>query len=119
LPPIPFDLAARTGLFALTGRRLKREANDEFAALVGAGAMGLDRATVQLDQPLGEVEPDAQPAAVASHPAIALHEQIENMRQRRRFDSGAVVAHPNDSNVPFQRESKRYRDPPGRAIGSV
>src|SRR5690606_4079346 len=73
------------------------ERNDEFAAFTPAFAVSVDRATVQLDEPLrdGQSEPEAVPRLAG--PLLALHEHLENAREERRLDADTVVgdAHPS------------------------
>ena len=70
------------------------------SALAGPRALGrgvrLDRAAVQPDQPLGQRQPDAQPAGAPVEGAIGLREEVEDPGQQLGVDAGAVVANPDE-----------------------
>ena len=70
----------------------ERQHDRELAAAPGPGAADLDAPAVQLDQTLRNGEPDAESALRTIERLVALHEEIEHVRQRLRVDAGAFVA---------------------------
>ena len=78
---------------SLVGAGIGGQADGEAAALPRAGAGGLDGAVLQLDQPPDQREPDAQPALRPVEAALALDEQIEDVREQVRRDAHARVLH--------------------------
>ena len=58
----------------------------------GPALRDLDAPAVQLDETLRDGEPDAEPALRAIERLVALHEQIEHVRQDLRVDADAFVA---------------------------
>src|SRR5690606_3380950 len=84
---VPVDLGPIRGTMGAE----ERERDDEFAALSPALAVSLDRAAVQLDEPLGEREPEAEPMARLAGSLLSLHEHLEDSRQDRCIDADAAV----------------------------
>src|SRR6185369_17560175 len=80
-------------------------------------ATNRDASAMQLDEPLRDREPDAEAALRAIERLIALHEQIEDVRQDLRIDADALIAHANlhdaldprqtDLNAPLVRRELR------------
>src|SRR5262249_45558550 len=68
-----------------------RQANGEDAAESGAGAFGLHRSPVQLDECPDEREADPEAALRAVHGPLTLDEQAEDQWQDFFGDAGAVV----------------------------
>ena len=64
-----------------------RQPHGELAAPARPVAGGLDRAAVQLDQPLDQRQADPQAALGAGQRAVALREQVEDLRQRLGRDA--------------------------------
>jgi hypothetical protein len=72
----------------------EREPHHEFAALSRAFAVGGDRPAVQVHEPLHHREPDAQAALGSVEAAIALHEDVEDLRDELGAHSHPVVPAP-------------------------
>lgn len=80
------------------GRRRDRvlehgQPDDEAAPSTEAFALRLDAPVVQLREPAHQREPDAEPALRALEPAVALDEEIEDVRQQLGLDADSVVLH--------------------------
>jgi hypothetical protein len=74
----------------------ERQANDELAAGIAAGAVRFDRAAMQFDEPLHERQANAQTALRFFRATIRLIEHIEQARQRVARDANAGISHPDD-----------------------
>src|SRR5215469_7818711 len=69
------------------------EVNGEARAMTLARARGLHAAAVHFDEPLDDRQSNAEAAARVCQRLLALHEQIEDLRQDRPRYAGTVIAH--------------------------
>src|SRR6185369_9221214 len=98
--PRPCAPLPRTALYrAASGRRRsKRQADDELAAEVLAGAARRHRAAVRLDELVDDGEADAEARLVDRNPGVD-REQVEDVRQLLGSDADAVVGDGDDDLV--------------------
>src|SRR5436190_2221369 len=75
--------------------RRRRQADDEGAAAIRSGAVGLDCAAVELDEASGQRQADAQAAERAVAARQELREHIEDPRQHLRRNADAGVGDRN------------------------
>src|SRR5262245_42719391 len=79
--------------FALRG--IQREPADEDRAGSFAFAVNGDRPALQLDEPLDQVQTEANPGHIASRRRIALPEHVEDMGQEVFRDAAPGVGNPD------------------------
>src|SRR5512133_1215992 len=82
----------RGGRDRARGRR-QRQPHDQLRAGAPARARGFDRASVCLDEPLDERQPEPEPPHPAIERAVGLAELLEEAGQHLRVDADARVPH--------------------------
>ena len=88
------------------------QAHHELAPLTRSRTLGFNAASVHLDQPLHQHQPDAEPALCAIQGEIDLHKHIKDSRQHLPGNAGAVI--PDANSDPFVVAPGRHPDVPAR-----
>src|SRR5690606_27784262 len=91
----------------------ERQPHQEEAASTEPVAHRLHAPARDLDEPAHQREPDAEAALRSLSAALALDEEIEDLRQQLGRDPDAVVLHPQSACSPSRSTTTRMRPPGG------
>src|SRR4029450_8536053 len=103
----------------LRGFVRERQTNDEFTALAGSTTVRANVAAMQIDQSPHQREPYPETSLGASQRRVHLGEEVEDIVQSLRGNSGAAVENPDHAVLRLPRERDRDRSIRRRVLPGV